>query len=295
MHSSPLIGCRLYDARYKPNLTKIQAFISTFHAQNKYQSVIIQHFLTLAYFMNSVNFQTLSPNPQQNHDDDILQAWQNFYRHNDIMSDIASFAHHMTPSQWQYHRQKWRELHATKTTDETSLNQWLIGLFNTLFNHDKNGNTPTVLVRGNDEPEYFAPTPKHPARIEFAHGFFASALHEISHWCIAGKKRRQLDDFGYWYQSDGRDAQAQQIFEQVEIKPQAVECLLSLACGRYFYVSQDNLNADFDTSQSTFATDVYQQARLYLTTLQKLPTDAKRLIWCFLHLCQPDEFYQTLP
>ncbi|MDI8993212.1 elongation factor P hydroxylase, partial [Salmonella enterica subsp. enterica serovar Anatum] len=29
-------------------------------------------------------------------------------------------------------------------------------------------------------------------RIVFAHGFYASALHEISHWCIAGKARREL-------------------------------------------------------------------------------------------------------
>ncbi len=39
--------------------------------------------------------------------------------------------------------------------------------------------------------------------------FFASALHEISHWCVAGKARREQVDFGYWYCPDGRDAMTQ--------------------------------------------------------------------------------------
>src|SRR5690606_39383874 len=42
------------------------------------------------------------------------------------------------------------------------------------------------------------------ARVVFAHGFFASALHEIAHWCIAGDYRRTLHDYGYWYCPDGR-------------------------------------------------------------------------------------------
>ena len=33
---------------------------------------------------------------------------------------------------------------------------------------------------------------------------FNSALHEISHWTIAGKERRLLADLGYWYAPDGR-------------------------------------------------------------------------------------------
>ncbi|MEA7548766.1 elongation factor P hydroxylase, partial [Salmonella enterica subsp. enterica serovar Anatum] len=43
--------------------------------------------------------------------------------------------------------------------------------------------------------------------------------YEISHWCIAGKARRELVDFGYWYCPDGRDAQTQSQFEDVEVKP----------------------------------------------------------------------------
>lgn len=150
---------------------------------------------------------------------------------------------------------------------------WLIFQFNQWFKA-KN----TELVRGDYEPEYFAPTEHEPAKIVFAHGFFASCLHEISHWCVAGNKRRQLNDFGYWYAPDGRSEQQQQQFEQVEIVPQAIECLLSLSCGKRFLVSQDNLFADFDTSNSTFADDVAKQAIKFFSTGEKLPSDAKFLI-----------------
>ena len=78
----------------------------------------------------------------------------------------------------------------------------------------------------------------------FAHGFYASGLHEISHWCIAGEARRQLVDFGYWYCPDGRDAQTQSEFEAVEIKPQALEWMFCVAAGFPFNVSCDNLNGD---------------------------------------------------
>lgn len=153
----------------------------------------------------------------------------------------------------------------------------LTTLFNQLFAHQN-----VELVRGMGEPEYFPASDLNPARIEFAHGFFASALHEVSHWCIAGTARRQLSDFGYWYAPDGRTASQQQAFERVEIKPQAIECLLTLACGRKFQVSQDNLFADFDTSASTFTSDVYAQVKSYLEHPQTLPSDAKTLLWVLL-------------
>lgn len=100
----------------------------------------------------------------------------------------------------------------------------------------------TRLVRGDDEPLYLpaeAECPWH--RVIFARGFFASALHEISHWCIAGERRRQQEDYGYWYLPDGRDAGQQAAFESVEVAPQALESLFSRACRRRFHVSVDNL------------------------------------------------------
>ncbi len=111
------------------------------------------------------------------------------------------------------------------------------------------------------------------------------SLLELSHWCIAGKARRQLADFGYWYAPDGRSEAQQQAFERVEIKPQALECLFTLACRRVFRVSQDNLFADFDTSGSTFALDVYQQAEDYIARPHTLPGDAKTLLHTFLCVC----------
>ena len=64
----------------------------------------------------------------------------------------------------------------------------VIALFDGLFQETFR----TRLVRGGDEPLYLpadADTPFH--RVIFARGFYASALHEISHWCIAGEARRR--------------------------------------------------------------------------------------------------------
>lgn len=79
-------------------------------------------------------------------------------------------------------------------------------------------------------------------RIVYAHGFFSSALHEVAHWCLAGKVRRALPDYGYWYQPDGRNAEQQAEFERVEVRPQAIEMAFSLACEYPFRVSTDNLS-----------------------------------------------------
>jgi len=170
-----------------------------------------------------------------------------------------------------------RSVDVDSDNSERIATDWLIQVFNTLFAQQN-----VKLVRGNSEPEYFAATATHPARIEFAHGFFASALHEISHWCVAGQKRRRLNDFGYWYAPDGRSQEQQQAFERVEIKPQALECLFTLACQRPFQVSQDNILASFDTGDSTFAQDVYKQAQHYITYPHTLPTDAQTLLWTLL-------------
>jgi len=72
----------------------------------------------------------------------------------------------------------------------------LVKLFNQTFIPSYN----TELICCEEEPVYRPADKTHPHhRIIFAHGFFASALHETGHWCVAGKKRRQLEDLGYWY------------------------------------------------------------------------------------------------
>ena len=104
--------------------------------------------------------------------------------------------------------------------------QDLIVLFNECFSSDFN----TRLVKGGEEPIYLpADEERSYHALFFAHGFFSSALHECSHWLIAGEQRRQLVDFGYWYEPDGRNAEQQALFQKVEVKPQALEhCFMSL-------------------------------------------------------------------
>ncbi|USZ14168.1 elongation factor P hydroxylase [Moraxella sp. FZFQ2102] len=222
----------------------------------------------------------------------IHTLWQNFHCEKQLIKDYEQLFAQIDTAKWQKLYQHWQAIKGN-ADDERALTEWLIELFNALFNNPKLAQMPTVLVRGNGEPEYFPASEHAPARIEFAHGFFQSALHEISHWCVAGHERRTQNDFGYWYESDGRNEQTQVIFEQVEVIPQAIECLLSLALGRYFYISQDNLNADFDTSKSTFAADVYAKASDYLNHPTSLPRDARRLLWVFLSLSQPT-FHQDI-
>lgn len=236
--------------------------------------------------MNAINFYDLSPHRTKNNSsvrDEIFEYWHILFNDQDIKNDIAQLTQSFDEQDWQNYQLTWQNI---DQNNDQEMTDWLMALFNQLFNQPDTHIMPTILVRGGTEPEYFPANGDKPARIEFAHGFFASCLHEISHWCIAGKHRRTLNDFGYWYESDGRDANKQAIFEQVEIKPQAIECLLNQACGRFFYVSQDNLNADFDTSKSTFDSDVYHQAIKYLSNPHTLPKDARRLIWVFLYICQ---------
>lgn len=131
----------------------------------------------------------------------------------------------------------------------------LIAIFNRCFLEKYN----TRLVKGGGEPIYL-PASEHQPHHEliFAHGFFASALHECSHWLIAGDARRQLVDFGYWYAPDGRTAEQQVLFQQVEVKPQAIEWILSVACGFRFRVSVDNLNGQ-EAETDRFKQSVFQR------------------------------------
>jgi len=138
--------------------------------------------------------------------------------------------------------------------------QDLIDVFKRTFYQDYN----TQLVKGDDEPLY-SPANKSCAyhQIIFAHGYYASALHEISHWCVAGEQRRLLEDFGYWYEPDGRDELQQKAFEQMEIKPQAIEWAFCIAAQKKFNVSADNLNG-FDADTINFKKSVHAQVLYYL-------------------------------
>ena len=155
------------------------------------------------------------------------------------------------------------------------------------------------MVKGDFEPEYFPAIDSTPARIKFAHGFFNSALHEISHWSFAGDQRRLLPDLGYCYAPDGRTAEQQALFEQVEIKPQAIEWLFATAFGRKFRVSLDNLTGEGGDG-NRFKDHVLAQVQAYFSGQAQLPRDAKHFIDCIC-LCtragktlQSDEFQREM-
>lgn len=149
----------------------------------------------------------------------------------------------------------------------------LITLFDSTFYALYN----TRLVKGEDEPIYI-PSNAQCAfnQIVFAHGYFASALHEISHWCLAGASRRLIEDYGYWYVPDGRDQAQQAAFEKVEIKPQAIEWALCIATGKNFNVSTDNLLGEGETDRVAFKAKVFKQVQRYL--INGFPKDAEHFI-----------------
>lgn len=140
--------------------------------------------------------------------------------------------------------------------------QDLISVFDNNFYQTEN----TRLIKGEHEPIY-CPANEHYSyhRIEFANGFFSSALHEVAHWLVAGKERRLKEDYGYWYCPDGRDEKQQLAFEQVEMHPQAIEWALSVAAGFNFNVSADNLNG-MQTCRFDFQRKVYQKVSDLLNT-----------------------------
>ena len=157
----------------------------------------------------------------------------------------------------------------------------LMRLFDDCFYAEYN----TRLLKGGDEPIYLpADDQRDFHAIYFAHGFYSSALHEIAHWLIAGPERRLLEDFGYWYEPDGRTAAQQAEFEQVEVKPQATEWSLAQAAGFRFRVSSDNLNGE-PTDNTAFKQAVYKQVGNYIAG--GLPPRTERLRNA---LCN---FYQT--
>ncbi len=116
----------------------------------------------------------------------------------------------------------------------------IITLFHRLFSETEN----VGLSGGYREPFYQASVPGIAAKIQFTRDYLNSCFHEVAHWCIAGKARRQKDDYGYWYWPDGRDGEKQRAFFQAEAGPQALEWAFATASGETFRMSCDNLSGE---------------------------------------------------
>ena len=137
--------------------------------------------------------------------------------------------------------------------------KWVEHLNNTvLINHG------TQLVGGFPEPYYKAPGTTSVAEVQFTRDYERSALHELGHWCIAGKQRRLINDYDYWYVPDGRSDEQQHLFFDVEVKPQALEKHFSTALAVPFDVSVDNLGNHPQTGVGKFSDRVNEQYAHYL-------------------------------
>lgn len=166
----------------------------------------------------------------------------------------------------------------TKEAEVAGLTQ----LFNDLFVDSEK----TMLIFGADEPIYLpAESDDGLHKILSTKDYFSSALHEISHWCVAGEQRRKLVDYGYWYEPDGRSEEQQRLFEKVEVKPQALEWLFTVASGMAFRLSVDNINQPNIGVSESFKLNVHRQAIRYIK--QGLPERAEKFLKALLQRYQP--------
>ena len=95
------------------------------------------------------------------------------------------------------------------------------------------------LIGGGCEPLYL-PGGAGWSVIRFTQDYAASALHELAHWCIAGRIRRAKLDYGYSYRPPPRTQAEQAAFARVEVSAQAFESKLATVCGLEFRVSVDD-------------------------------------------------------
>ena len=126
-----------------------------------------------------------------------------------------------------------------------------------------------MLVGGGVEPLYLPSDDpsSHPHRVIHREDYFASALHEVAHWCLAGAARRTHEDYGYWYCPDGRNQGEQAAFEHVEARPQALEWIFSEACEFAFHLSADTLTQGIESSGSFESEVEVEKKRLIATGL----------------------------
>ncbi len=142
----------------------------------------------------------------------------------------------------------------------------------------------TTILGGFAEPLYLPASEGAFAQIRFTLDSFQSALHELAHWSLSGEERRAKMDYGYWYRPDGRNAEEQKRFFEVEVKPQAIERIFSEGARVSFDVSCDNLAGEAGDVED-FRAKVEAKAIQYRN--EGLPTQAKEL------LCIVEEWAQS--
>ncbi|WP_148212534.1 elongation factor P hydroxylase [Hahella chejuensis] len=113
--------------------------------------------------------------------------------------------------------------------------QYLIDAFSGIFPGLK-------IIGGAEEPFYVASKENVSAIIYFRSNYPRSLLHEISHYCLAGDRRRNIDDFGFWYSPCGRTSEEQAMFESVEARPQGLEKAMCEIVGIKFSPSLDDFS-----------------------------------------------------
>ena len=137
-----------------------------------------------------------------------------------------------------------------------------------------------VELRGGAvEPVYLpAKNPEEYHQLVYTRDYPASALHEIAHWCLASEERLGMQDWGLWYVPDGRSAVQQERFQRVEARVQALEWILSMAAGRPFRESSDNLSGEY-LDDTAFKLAIYREVLGFCE--RGLPERAARLFQAF--------------
>jgi elongation factor P hydroxylase len=115
--------------------------------------------------------------------------------------------------------------------------RFLIHLFSAIFED-------VIIKGGADEPLYTAAREGTKARLDFRENYPRSLLHEIAHYCLAGERRRKIDDFGYWYSPCGRSREEQLRFEIAEARPQGLEKAMCEVVGIEFSPSLDDFSGN---------------------------------------------------
>lgn len=140
------------------------------------------------------------------------------------------------------------------------------------------GQSHRVCLQGGAEEPLYLPSEQQPNLLVYTRDYPASALHEIAHWCLASVGQLKLKDWGHWYTPDGRSAEQQRRFQRAEARVQAVEWALSVAAGRRFRESSDNLSGEF-IDDSGFKDQIHNHIAHFCE--QGLPERAAQLFYAF--------------